>query len=128
MSFFEQYSANIPLLFPSKKLLKELVQNKIIQFDVRYTTLFNGNERSYPNYLSDALDNDKFIDFFINRADYYNEDIFKYISYYDSIASIGEVLDKLNTNQISENMFQWNKIRNQTIYSEWKIFFLIFLI
>ena len=35
----------------------------MIKFDVRYTTLFNGNERSYPNYLSDALDNDKFIDF-----------------------------------------------------------------
>ena len=123
MSFFEQYTANIPLIFPSKRLLKELVSNKMIQFDVRYTTLFDGNERSYPNYLSDALDDDKFINFFIDRSDYYNNDIYKYISYYDSIASINEVINKLDTNQISENMFQWNKIRNETISSEWKRFF-----
>jgi len=123
MSLFEQYTANIPLLFPTKRLLKELVSNKVSQFDVRYTTLFDGNKRSYPNYLSNALNDDKFIDFFIDRADYYNEEIFKYIIYYDSLESIEELANILDTNEISKKMTQWNITREKTIYLQWKSFF-----
>lgn len=123
MSLFEQYTANIPLLFPTKRLLKELVSNKIAQFDVRYTTLFDGNKRKYPAYLSDALDDDKYIDFFIDRADYYNEDVFKYISYYDSLDSINDLVNNLDTKQISKQMTEWNKIREKKIYLQWKQFF-----
>lgn len=123
MSLFEQYTANIPLFFPSKRLLKELVTNGIAQFDVRYTTLFDGNKRTYPDYLKDALDDDKYIDFFIDRSDYYNQDIFKYINYYDSLDSIEELVNSVNTDEISKKMFEWNKIREKIIYNRWEEFF-----
>jgi hypothetical protein len=123
MSLFEQYTANIPLLFPSKRLLKELVTNGKSQFDVRYTTLFDGNKRSYPQYLKDALDDDKYINFFIDKADYYNTDVFKYINYYDSLESIEDLVNSINTDEISKKMFEWNKIREKLIYNKWENFF-----
>lgn len=123
MSLFEQYTANIPLFFPTKRLLKELVANGIAQFDVRYIELFDRNKRLYPNYLSEALDDDKYIDFFLDRADYYDTENFKYITYYDSLETLDELVSNVNTKQISLNMKEWNIKRKENILIKWKEFF-----
>jgi hypothetical protein len=123
MSFFEQYSANIPLFFPSKSLLKYLVLNNLIQFDARYNLLFDRKFKKYPHYLKNALDDDKYIDFFIDRADFYDNNIFKYITYYDNIETLENIINNTDTQEISKKMEKWNIEREEKIYNDWKIFF-----
>jgi hypothetical protein len=119
MSIFEQYSANIPLIFPSKELLKKLIIDNKIKFFSRYTAL-DGNKCKYPDILDLSLNDNTWMDFWIDKADYYDIDNMKYITYFDNIDDLENIINKLNTNDISEKMKKHNLIRKKEIYSKWK--------
>lgn len=107
MSIFEQYSANVPLFFPSKKHLKELGGTKSL-----YGT-------KLPLELSMCENNDWWVD----RADYYDEENMKYITYFDNEEDLKEKIKSLDYTKISQLMAEHNKTRKEKVYTQWKSFF-----
>ena len=125
MSIFEQYAANVPLFFPSKKLLKEMLKTKKCGMQCRYIDVEKHKHphRVYVEEVSAAYDDDKWIDWWIERADYYNtskDTDLKYITYFDSIDELCVLIEQIDTKKISEQMKQHNKYRKQKIHDEWK--------
>jgi hypothetical protein len=106
MSLFEYYSANIPLLFPSKVFLKQLIKSGKISLGSRYFKY-----KDYPKTLEDPLGT-KYVDWWIDRADFYND--MKHIVFYNNFEELPEILTKLNVKDISLKMVFWNNIRQLT--------------
>jgi hypothetical protein len=118
MSIFEQYSANIPLIFPTKRLLKKLLQTRLIPFNGPY---IKNNTQVYKDVIGKMNDsiNENWIDYWVDNADFYDENNMKYIVYYDSFRELPEILEKLDTENISKKMKEWNEIRKKHIYNKW---------
>ena len=114
MSIFEQYSANIPLFFPTKLLLlKMLIKNNLIPFNGPYI------KSNFPQNVELALGN-TWIDFWIDNADYYDEENMKYITYFDSFDDLQFKLETVDLKDISNKMKEWNKTRINKVYSQWE--------
>lgn len=125
MSTFEQYTANVPLFFPSKELMKEMLKTNKYDFCARYIDIdkHKSPNRVYISEVATAYDNDKWIDWWIDRADYYNTDKdtdMKYITYFNSMDELDYLLEITNTAEISDNMKKHNEFRKKKIYEEWK--------
>ena len=112
MSIFEQYSANIPLFFPTKRFLKQRLINKKMNFNSRYMV------QGYPKKLDQAL-GANWIDFWLDRADYYNEQEMKYLTYYDSVNDLSNKLKTVDTELISQKMQSWNRVRQGRALRNW---------
>ena len=115
MSISEQYTANVPLFFPSKHFLKTLVESNRIKFYGPYL------KNDYNSAVEPALGN-KWIDFWIDRADYYNETNMPYITYYNSfeeLKTITETYDEKKLKDISERMKEKNRERKFKAYRTW---------
>jgi hypothetical protein len=112
MSIFEQYNMNIPLFFPSKTLLKELIKTNRIQFNSRYA------KNIFPESLTPALGTN-WIDFWIDRADYYNDNM-PYITYFNNTAELFELLYNSNYDDITIKMAEFNIIKNKKVFNQWK--------
>jgi hypothetical protein len=103
MSLFEQYFAEMPLFFPSKKFYKECIKNKTVDFIVRYD--------KWGTTLPDEE-----IDSWLNNADYYN---FKYINYYESF---NDCINKINVFTDSDKdarIKHVNKIKTDAL-NQWR--------
>ena len=122
MSIFEQYSANIPLFFPTKRFLKELISTNKCKFGSRYIMINNSvkSNKVYPKSLDIAMDDETWIDFWVDKADYYDEENMKYIVYFDDLVELEQLTKTTNTMDVSENMRKHNIIRKDTVYSSWK--------
>jgi hypothetical protein len=73
------------------------------------------------NEVALAYDDDKWVDWWIDRADYYNSDKdMKYITYFGSMVELDYLLLKtVDTEEISKNMKE-HEFRKKKIYREWK--------
>jgi hypothetical protein len=100
MSIFEYYSADIPLIFPSKKFIRQLYKNHNLHLSSRYFKY-----RDFPKSLENPL-GINYIDWWTERADFYND--MKYITYYDSIDQLYKLINTINTSNISFQMMLWN--------------------
>jgi hypothetical protein len=118
MSIFEQYSANVPLIFPTKNFLKKLINIPGYIFNSRYNHLYNFN-CPYPPNLDKCLNDDTWINFWLDNADYYNENM-KYITYFDSIDELNEIVTNIDVNDISLKMKKYNELRTLNILQQWK--------
>ena len=100
MSIFEQYASCIPLIIPTKRFLKRM-----------------GTLISVDAY--EILGSSKFsdVDEWIERADFYDEDNMPYISYFDSWEELNTLLDRIDTQEITRLMAEWNTKRVQSIKS-----------
>lgn len=119
MSIFEQYSANIPLFFPSKEYLKKLLKSNKYHFNSRYNRLY-GNNLVFPKQLEEALNDNTWIDFWIDKADFYDEDNMKYITYFENNEQLFNLLNTVNLQKISLNMKEYNINRKEKVYTKWK--------
>jgi hypothetical protein len=75
------------------------------------------------NEVALAYDDDKWVDWWIDRADYYNSDKdtdMKYITYFGSMVELDYLLKTVDTEEISKNMKEHNEFRKKKIYGEWK--------
>ena len=117
MSIFEQYSANVPLIFPSKQFLKELVNSGKHSMNSIST---------YGNITFDKPNTSQFTDinFWIDRADYYDAENMKYIVYFDSWEDLRAKLDTTDFKQVSRNMDEWNTTRQATVKTQLNNIFL----
>jgi len=87
-------------------------------FNSRYNHLYNFN-CPYPPSLDKCLNDDTWIDFWLDNADYYNKNM-KYITYFDSIDELNEIVINIDVNDISLKMKKYNETRTLNILQQWK--------
>ena len=104
MSIFEQYTANVPMLFPSTRFLRQ--------------TLGYMSEISF----SSPLEANTVSDEDIALSDFYDESMMPHIIFYDSYDEIFHALNKNDTffEDVSYRMSKFNKTKKEIIISKWK--------
>ena len=120
-STFEEYTANVPLFFPSKKHLKELFHQGKALADLTFYKITNTPEPDDMNNPN-SLRNPAILDRWIDGCDYYNTDegFMKHVQYFDSIPHLEHILRTVNLREISHNMAIDNVSRKQYVYEQWK--------
>lgn len=114
MSIFEYYSANMPLIFPSKTFLKTLIKQGKVSLASRYFKY-----KDYPKELNEPLGKD-YINWWVDRADFYND--MKYVTYFDSFEEIPNILNNIDVKDVSFKMMLWNNnriLRTKVIYNKY---------
>tara|TARA_B100000686_G_C16748360_1_gene950909 strand:+ start:734 stop:1801 length:1068 start_codon:yes stop_codon:yes gene_type:complete len=126
MSIFEQYTANIPLFFPSWGLLYEL-REKYTHHGVLSETSWNQIHRLSSNSVlfpgikdPNNFNNNADMMDWARLSDFYDEDNMPYIQYFDSFEHLGKLLQTVDLNAISKNMKEHNKKRKEKVYESWK--------
>lgn len=117
MSIFEHYTMNIPLIFPTKEFLLKMYNLNELNVYGSYSALFNFN--SNPASL-DSLLKDKWFEKMLPYADFYNEEFFPFITYFDSFDDLKNKLNSIDFDEISNKMKEFNKERKDKILNLWK--------
>lgn len=120
MSIFEEYSANVPLFFPSKKfLLKLRKESHEILNEASYFHLFHRISPPTiigdPNNLSDV----NVIKFWIDNADFYDKENMPYIQYFDSFKHLEHLLNTVDLHVVSQKMKRYNRKRKAMVLKKW---------
>ncbi len=119
MSILEQYTANVPLFFPSKNFLRKLFQEnaeifcEVVFFD-------KTNEYLLPNGDLNKLSDPEVFNFWIDRADFYDLENMPYIQYFDSFQHLEQLLLNCDLKKISKKMQAHNLKRKENVYKEWR--------
>lgn len=119
MSLFEQYSANIPLFFPSKNFLKNLILNNNYYFQSRYNKIHKLNN-SYHSNLNEALNDNLWLNFWVDNADYYDENNMKHIIFFNSYNELNLLINTIDFKEVSKKMEIHNKERINAVFELWK--------
>lgn len=102
MSIFEQYTGNIPLLFPTPEFIIELYNKGLALTEI-----------SWNHNKLDSID-------WIKLADFYNEEWMPYIQYFESFNHLEQMVNNANSIELSNNMRTFNYERKEKIYNLWK--------
>lgn len=106
MSIFEHYSSGIPLIFPSKRLLKEMWESGTNK--LQSISAYWGRE---------TLDKD----YWLNNADFYDEENMKYVYFFDSPAELFRLLDNFNEpEEVFNARMEWIEKRKNAAIGKWK--------
>lgn len=122
MSIFEQYSANVPLFFPTKNFLFELHKqfpDKVLS----ELSFYQVNNLDASDLASDDPNNfrkDDVIKRWIDLADYYDEFNMPYIQYFDSFEHLENLLREVDCRTISEKMRIFNQQRIDKVFNDWQ--------
>jgi hypothetical protein len=119
MSIFEQYTANVPLFFPTKRYTKELFHANRIFADLTFYKINKAIEPEDANNPN-SLRNPDILDKWIDTCDFYDQENMKYVQYFDSVPQLENLLRTVNTKEISNNMSAHNILRREYIYESWK--------
>lgn len=96
MSIFEQYTAGVPLLFPSPKC--------------SFKTFLNEAAGQQKHYVFDMM----------HLADFYDQQWMPYLTYFDSIEDLHAKINTMDFFSISSSMKEFNRTRKQIIYDLWE--------
>ena len=121
MSLYEQYSANVPLFFPSKSFLIDL--HYIYPRKILSELSFYQVKRKIPRLDKDNPDNyfnKEIIKQWIDYADFYDPGNMPYIQYFNNFAELEYLLEHSDLKQISIQMEEYNKIRKKRVFRQWK--------
>ena len=121
MSLFEQYSANVPLFFPTKDFLIRLhnAYPKKILSDLSFNAFVKK-----PLSLEDSPDNiknKKILKSWIDNADFYDSENMPYIQYFNSFSDLENLLEHSDLRLISSKMAKHNQKRKEEILEKWKV-------
>ena len=119
MSIFEQYYANVPLLFPSKKLTQQMIESGVpLLSELSYRSVKKLPPLSLFNIESDPNNyNEKNLIQSLDLADFHR---FKNVSYFDSGEDLINKYQELNFDLISLQMKMENMEREEIVYSKWR--------
>lgn len=124
MSIFEQYTANIPLFVPTRKFLIELYRKGygVLQ-EMSWNKCMNQPSKSFISYKG-KFDPNNYNDLYsvyhwIQYSDFYDEEWMPYIQQFESFNHLEKLVDTVDLTQISNNMKEFNKIRQSEIYDMW---------
>jgi hypothetical protein len=125
MSIFEQYMANIPLFFPSKKFLLELYKQGCSVLDqITWRGTFKKSGKSLVSYKGVYDPNDyesiESVSHWLQYADFYYPEALKHVNYFDSFEELLEKVSVIDCFQISSSMKEHNKEREFFVYEHWK--------
>jgi hypothetical protein len=122
MSIFEQYTANVPLIFPDKKYLLELFLKNECMSEISFRQVFKKNPDSIletfedPNVFNNLNTFIKNLDY----SDFYSKEWMPHIEYFSSEEDLKYKINNLNFDEISINMSIKNLERKEKIYNLWK--------
>ena len=121
MSIFEQYSANVPLFFPSKEYIRQLHNElpTIVLSDLSYYFL---RHIPIPNVLNDPnnVNDPRVVDRWIDSCDFYDEENMPYVQYFDSIEHLEQLLQTADLREISKKMGEYNEKRRNRVFKQWR--------
>lgn len=121
MSIFEQYSANIPLFFPSKNFLKSLYISKPNEI-LTELSYFHQLPHVKPQFIlgepNNVLDINV-INSWIENADFYDELNMPFLQYFDSFSHLEYLLETVDLQEISNNMKEYNLYRKEMVLQKW---------
>ena len=121
MSIFEQYTANVPLLFPDKKYLLELFLRNESMSEISFRQVFATSPKSELNVFSDPNCYNNISTFVDNMAyaDFYNEEWMPHITYFKDELDLEKLSHDLNFKDISVKMAEKNLERKSIVYEQW---------
>mgnify|MGYP003326127950 FL=1 len=124
MSVFEQYTANVPLFFPTQKFLMELYEKKFnVLKEVTWNECMGRPPKSEIGYNGEFDPNDytnlKSMEHWIQFADFYNTDWMPHLNYFDSFEELNQMVNEINYIEVSEKMKHFNTTRKESIYKMW---------
>lgn len=128
MSIFEQYTANMPLFFPTKELLFKFFKEGKALGQLSFTQIFRSINYSLSSYNFDNSDNsydinrlsdDNIIKRAIDLADYYDEKEMPFIQLFNSQDELIDKLNNSNLKDISDSMKKHNIARKESVYNKW---------
>jgi hypothetical protein len=125
MSIFEQYTANIPLFFPTKNLLLDLAFNTNLSgalSEISFNQVNNidsgsiiGGGENDPNDYKCRNNVEKWL----SLADYYDEENMPFINYFNALEEIQDCIHSVDLNKQSASMKKYNEHRKKMIYARW---------
>ncbi|OGN63809.1 MAG: hypothetical protein A3E80_06830 [Chlamydiae bacterium RIFCSPHIGHO2_12_FULL_49_9] len=121
MSLFEQYSANVPLFFPSKKFLARL-HRKHPDLILSQLSFFNVLRLPIPNETGNLnnTNDPNVVDLWIRCADYYDTENMPHIQYFDSFEHLKKLLLSVDCKKLSEKMKEHNRKRKEIALDKWR--------
>ena len=123
MTIFENYSANIPLFFPSKELNMYLANRNLTLSELSYNQVLGLENKSIFKYKGDIDPNDYKSEFILNKSielsDFYNQNM-KHIITFDNIDDLKYKINNTNFKEVSEKMRTHNIDRKESILEGWK--------
>jgi hypothetical protein len=123
MTIFENYTSNIPMFFPSKKLNLELAKKKLTLTELSYNQVLGLENKSFFKYNGDIDPNDYnsnlLLDKSIDLSDFYNDNM-KEVILFDDFNDLGLLLYNTDFKKISEKMRIHNIDRKDFIFQNWK--------
>lgn len=131
MSIFENYTSSIPMFFPSYEFMLKLRESLgrygvLNQLSWREANqLPPGSIINYDNASGAISDINNYGNIkeerdWISLSDFYDPEWMPYIQYFNSFHDLSNMLRKVDTNRISQNMADFNKTRKEKIYNLWK--------
>ncbi len=121
MTLFELYSANVPLFFPSKQFLRDLLF-QAPQWVLSQLSFFKIYESFFPTTKGDPnnLNDPDIVNFWIDSCDFYDEENMPYVQYFDSFLHLEHLLKTTDCAAISQKMREYNEKRKQRVLEKWK--------
>lgn len=125
MSIFEQYTANVPLILPTKEFLIEIYKNN--KYSVLKEVSWNGYFKT-PNYSIIGYDGQhdpnnyldiNSVEYWLQWADFYDTEWMPYITYFSSFEELNKLVDEIDVEDISNKMKAFNQLRSDRIYRMW---------
>ena len=125
MSVFEQYTSNVPLLFPTQEFLLKMFQNgyKVMEESSWYYMNQMGNKSIIPpRFGVDPNDfkSEEVIKKWISLSDFYDVDWMPHITYFDSFDDLNNIVKDFDANSISKKMKEFNIVKKQQVYKLWE--------
>jgi hypothetical protein len=125
MSLFEQYTANMPLLFPSDKFLMSLWEND--KFNTLSQISWLKIDQSFPRPLHkmssipdvNNYDSRESTEFIVKKSDWNDEEWMPFIVKYDSWEHLQHLIDDFDFEEIHEKMKSFNKDKSKKVLGMW---------
>ncbi len=122
MSLFEQYSAGIPLFLPTRAFYTQCILEQKMPFGSIYSARHDPaliQSSLLSSELKDALTSG---DFWLDRADFYDFENFKYVRFYSSREDLLRQLAEFEDTDREKRM-AWISERKGRIYDMWRNLF-----
>ena len=126
MSIFEQYTANMPLFFPTLEFLsflREKHYNTGVMSELSWNQVFSLSSHSVIGPMFDDpnnyLDNEQMSEW-TKLSDFYDTKNMPHIQYFKSFEHLNYLLKTCDLKEISKNMQKHNIIRKMEIYKKWQ--------
>jgi|ETNvirnome_6_100_1030635.scaffolds.fasta_scaffold03737_2 hypothetical protein len=107
MSIFEQYTANVPLLFPSPECGMKIPG-------------FLSETFFHPNIINDAKLQEIINVDTLKLADYYDKEWMPHVLHYTDGEHLNELLETTDFEEVSNSMKIFNEERKKKVYSLWE--------